>query len=115
MQKRNIQPFSTFAGVFIYQAHTFGLGVTQRGLYIIYAVSYMVNTRPFFLQKLGYGAIFRGRLQQFYFGASYPKKGGFHLLVGHFFNTITLQAQYSFIKRQGLFYAANSNTQMFNV
>ena len=67
------------------------------------------------LDEGGNGALGAGGLQQLNLGLAATQEGGSHLLVGDFFDGVALGPQQGFEKRNGIFQADNSDSNVFNV
>ena len=75
----------------------------------------MVDTFAAFLDKLGNGALVRGRFEEFDFGITHLEEGGFYFLVGYFFYGVAFQSQYVLIVRERVGDAFYGNAQMFDM
>lgn len=86
VKEGDVESFGTTAGSLVDEFYSlFGHFVESVGNTVGHSEGYVVDTFAAFLDKLGNGALVRGRFEEFDFGITYLEEGGFYFLVGYFF------------------------------
>ncbi len=116
VKESDAQSLCAFTRSLVNQADAFRLGVSQSVGYTVFdSESHMMYACALVLNKFGDCTIRTCRLKQFQLRVTDFQEGGLHLLVFHYLDVVTLQAQNLFIIRQRLFDAFHGNAQMLNV
>ena len=115
VKERNVQTLGAFAGSLVDEAYLFLLGLGECLSYILHGVGDVVDTLATFLDEACNGALGAGGLEELDFGLTHLEESGFHLLVGHLLDVVTLQAKYLLVVGNSLLKAFDCDTEMLDV
>ena len=115
MQERDGHAFGALARGLVDQADALGFGVGQLLLDVLDGECHVVDADAALLDEPCDRRILRRRFEQFDLGLAQFEEGRAHLLVGHFLDRVTFQAQYVLPVGNRFIEALHCNAKMLNV
>ena len=115
MEEGNHHLLCAWTGSLVDKTYAFAIAFSQCvGHAILNGESNMMNATSAVCHEFGYCALFACGFQEFEFHLAYFQEGSLHLLVGHFFNCVTLQSEYLLEIGKHLINALDCDAKMIN-